>query len=427
MYQRKINLLLVLFCLIGGVAGFVSGEAILSWGEGRVPNMLLMGMYFGQLALWIGLLSLLAELIMPELNGKGWRLRYAKDGWKLLIPATLLLLLIAGGVGQLVYGLYLGKYQPPRDILMAIDVSESMLQTDPSRDSFEGAKALIQSMEADKRSAIITFNEQAELLQPLVALNDQAAKDEVISKLDAYGPPIGGTNIGAALATSMEQIDAVKGDNRKSMLILISDGYSEVDLEQALAPYRNEQIAISTVGVNASDVQGNNLLRQIASKTGGTYHSVEDVRQLSSVYAKIYEANRSWHLVGERTGSSVDSYYYIILRVLFLLILGALMGLSLGIIFDNRFLAKSFSIGGAIAGLIAGLILEQGLKSAAFSPAAYRAAADIVLAVVLSLSTVMVAYKQGASVEAGSRFYQRSGRKGIRGSSQHQNTHKDFH
>ncbi|MBD2866449.1 vWA domain-containing protein [Paenibacillus oceani] len=399
MYQRKVNVLLLVCSLIGGLAGFAVGEVILAEWEGRIPNALLMGAYFGQLALWIGLMCLIAELVSPKLNGKGWRLRYAKDGWKLLVPATLVLLLVSGALLQLVYGLHLGGFKPAQNIVVAIDVSESMKETDPNRESFRAAKELVQTMKPSKRVGVLTFSDQAELLQPLTSVSSQAAKDTVIGKLDSYGPPIGGTNIEAALAMAMEQIEADQTDKRRSMVILISDGYSDVDLNRALHPYTSNQIIVNTVGVKSQDVQGNELLRNIALRTGGEYHSVDDVQKLTNVFEQIYRANQSWHLVGERTGPAAGSLLYALERIVIVAVIGLLIGLSLGIIFDNRFLARSFSAGGALAGLLAGLILEQGLQSGDFPFWAVRAAADLTLAAVLSLATLLIPFKESRGAE----------------------------
>lgn len=408
MVHRKASILLIVFSLIGGLIGFAVGEAVLSKWEGSMPNWLLMGVYFGQLALFVGLMCLIAEHVSPVLNGKGWRLRYAKDGWKLLVPGTLLLLFVAGGIGQFLYGLYFGKHKPPQNILLSIDVSESMAEKDPDRESFRAAKDLVRNMERGKRVAVMTFNDRAELVQPLAPVDNAAAKDAVIAKLDEYGQPSGGTNIAAALAKAMEQIEAVQAEARGSMVILISDGYSDVNLNSALMSYRNNDIAVNTVGVNALDRQGNELLQRIAADTGGTYHSVEDIQHLSAVFDKIYKANQGWHLVGERTGSAVNSLFYAVWRILFVMLLGLLMGLSLGIVFDNRFLARSFSVGGAIAGLLAGFILEEGLKGGALPAETVRASADIVLAVVLAISTLLVPFRENRTDEAGQGLYKRS-------------------
>ncbi|MNI12578.1 hypothetical protein D3C73_657660 [compost metagenome] len=218
------------------------------------------------------------------------------------------------------------------------------------------------------------------------------------------------------------------------MVILISDGYSDVNLDQALAPYKSKQIAVNTVGMNKSDRDGNDLLQRIATQTGGTFYSVSDMGQLSSIFSKIYIANQNWHLVGERPLSTIDSSYYMLVRIICILLIGVLIGLSLGIVFDNRFLARSFAIGGAAAGLIAGIILELGFKHVngmeitifdTVVTLSSRLAADLVLALVLSLSTAVIAYKQGSAVDPKNGLYNRGGRS-AQASDNQRGSHKDF-
>lgn len=67
--------------------------------------------------------------------------------------------------------------------------------------------------------------------------------------------------------------------------------------------------------------------------------------------------------MGERNGSDSGRLLYAVERVLLLTATGALLGLALGLIFDNKHIAKSFSIGGAVAGLLVGLVLEMGFAS----------------------------------------------------------------
>lgn len=430
MFQRRVNLLLVLFSIIGGVAGFLAGEALLMWGEGRIPHFFLMGLYFGQLALWVAFFCLLAEYISPEINGKGWRLRNGRDGWKLLVPASLVLLLVAGIALQFVYGLYFGKVKPPQDILIAIDTSGSMLETDPDQVRLQAIRNLVQSLEPDKRVAIIAFNDRAEVLQSLTPVADQAMKDEVLGLLDNMPVPDGGTDIAAALTTSMGLISDASNDGRNSTVILISDGYSEVDLDQALSPYQAAKVGVHAIGMNMENQQGNNLLKWIANRTGGTFYEVDEVQSLSGVVTQIYRSTQTWHLVGERMGALADSLYYAIVRVGCIVIIGALMGLGAGSMFDNRYLVRSYLVGGAIGGLLAGIILELGLQGAGPEWPAYfyRGVADVLLAIVLSLSTLLVAYKQSSSLDGNDSMYFRN--RGYGGRSQNtretQGTHRDF-
>lgn len=374
-----------------------------------VPNTLLMGLYFGQFAFWIGLFCLIAEISSPELNGRGWRMRYVGLAWKLLVPGTLLLLFVGGLLLQMAYGLNVGKEQPARNILIVMDVSESMAQTDPERESFRAAKDLVASMEPDKRVAVITFNEQASVLQPFVQLSDTAAKNEVIAKLDGYGKPAGQTDIAKALSRGVEEVKAVRGDGSKTMVILLSDGASKLD-SSVLTPFEEENIAVNTIGMKLSDWDGRALLKRIARETGGSFHRVDDVKDLSGVVSGIYQASQRWHLLESRPASTDGSPAYTALRILSITLLGGLLGLSLGIVFDNRYLVRSFALGGLIAGLLAGLVLETGMRGGAAFPWTYRLLADWILAGLLPLSTAVFAYKQGSSLDEG-RSMGRTGRR----------------
>ncbi|MCL6459436.1 MAG: VWA domain-containing protein [Gorillibacterium sp.] len=406
MFRRKVNGLLFLFSLIGGAAGFAAGEVLLNRQEGSMSNILLMACYFGLLGLLTGLMCLLAEMISPQLNGHGWRLRYASTGWKLLVPAAFIMLLAAGALFQTVYGMGLGGRKPAEDIVLVIDKSSSMNETDPGRESVRAAEELINRMDAGKRAAVVLFNEQPELLQPLTNLTTQAEKDQVNTRLDGYTPN-GQTDIARALTLALTQLDSVSS-GRKGMVILISDGYSEVQVEQAVQPFRQKGIAIHTVGMNATSKDATHLLKQLADETQGSYHRIDNATEISGVFTKIYELNRGWHLMGERSGTDEGSYYYLTLRILFLALLGALMGLSLGIIFDNRHLAKSFTIGGAVAGMLAGALLEAWMRMGV-APAFGRLLADLTLAAVLALSTLLIPIKEPGS-QTGSNSLYRSGK-----------------
>jgi len=118
---------------------------------------------------------------------------------------------------------------------------------------------------------------------------------------------------------------------------------------------------------------------------------VADASNLSFVFQTIYDNNLNERtLVTERTGPMKDSTYYMILRIIFVLGLGALIGLSLGMMFDNRHLAKSFTIGGSVSGLLAGLLLEFGLSGGTLADAMIRLLACLVLASVMTMFTLAI-------------------------------------
>lgn len=405
MKQRKWNALLTLFSIIGGLLGFFTGEIILNEWEGRMHETLLMGVYFGQLALFIGLFCLLAEMISPKLNGQSWRLRYAGDGWKLLIPATLVLLFVAGLLFQFVYGFSLGK-KATQDYVLLLDMSESMKETDPGKQSIQAAQSLIRRMDNTKRAALFTFNEQTKPVFPLARLADAGVKDQLTAKLDAIEPPVGRTDIGKALNTVMDYLNKEGDPSRNVAVILISDGYSDVDYSRVLSPYIQKQVRVHTVGIVTSEEKGNAVLQRIANDTGGMFQDAERADRIAGAFEQIYERTNHRHLVNERFGALSSDGYYGLLRIALVMLIGTLVGLSLGIVFDNRYLAKSFAIGGTLAGMLAGIILETGLHGA-LHPSLYRACADLVLAAVLSLSTMIIAIQHDSGGHSGFRSSRR--------------------
>lgn len=394
--------------LIGGLLGFFIGEIILNQWEGRVHETLLIGLYFGQFALVVGLFCLIAEMISPRLNGNNWRLRYAGDGWKLLVPGTLVMLFAAGALFQFIYGFSIEKKDTPKDYVLLLDMSESMKETDPGKQSIQAAQSLIQRMDSSKRAALFTFNEGTKLNFPLTRVTDSGVKAQLSSKLAAIDEPSGQTDIGKALNTVMDYLHKEGDPKRRVAVILISDGYNEVNYSKVLAPYIQERIRVHTVGIIPNDDRGNEVLTRISNETGGTFQNVQRADRIAGAFEQIYDAGQHRHLLNERVGASSADGYYAALRIILIMLLGTLLGLSLGIVFDNRYLAKSFMIGGMVAGLIAGIILENGLHEADY-PSVYRAFADVVLALILSLSTMIVAVHQDDAGNNGLR----GGRRGL--------------
>ncbi|GGH23004.1 vWA domain-containing protein [Paenibacillus segetis] len=401
--QRIINGLMLLFSLIGGAVGFAFGEIWLHKFSGEMRAVFLIGCYFGIIALCIGFACLLAEMISPKLSGSSWRQRYMSTSWKMLLPATLILLMLVGTALEFLYELNIGGQKPIKDIVLIIDNSGSMQETDPDDARYEAAKKLINNMDSDKEASVILFNDSAEILQPFVRLNNQSTKDQVISQLDGIASTDGGTNIGLALEEAMKQIQSQEGSKRGSMAILLSDGFSEVNTEQALADYVSRGTIVNTIGLGLTNQQSSGLLEDIASRTGGRYYDVSDSANVSMVFQQIYDNIDDRTLVTERTGTTENSTYYMVLRIFFILLIGAALGLSLGLLFDNRYLARSFSVGGAVAGLIAGLLLEFGLNGSSYQDGVTRLLACLILAAVIAMFTLIVPMKDKGAGLTGRR------------------------
>ena len=139
-----------------------------------------------------------------------------------------------------------------RDILIAIDVSKSMLANDLSPSRLARAKLaaedLIGQVPGD-RVGLIAFAGTAFLQAPLTA--DHGAVLDALHELDTDIIPRGGTNIAEAIRTAVDAFGKGESDNRA--LVLFTDGEElEEDAVQA-AKNLNGAARIFTVGLGSAE------------------------------------------------------------------------------------------------------------------------------------------------------------------------------
>ncbi|WP_020617133.1 vWA domain-containing protein [Paenibacillus daejeonensis] len=393
--QRKVNLLLLMLGLLGAGIGFVLGELLLGVYGDSMPRAVLIGLYFGVVALSIGICTMIAELMQPILSGSSWRARYTDLSWKLLVPATLVLMFLGGSLFQLLYGLHLGGERQVRDYVLVIDNSGSMLQTDPNNDRFTSARELVDRMRDDSRVAVVVFTDQAEVVQPFTRMDRQIEKDEVYAAIDSLQTVDGGTDFAAALDQTLQLIENRSNPDRGVMAILLSDGQSDADIQSQLDRFVEQEIVLHTIGLALDDASGVAALESISSVTGGSYHDVREADELSLIYQTLYdESVEDRTLVTERDGPSADSTFYQWFRILAIVALGGLMGIGMGLFFDNRYLARSFGIGGAVGGLIGGWLLDNSLSGAGFTDGLTRLATLLIIAFFICLFPLLVPVRE---------------------------------
>lgn len=121
-------------------------------------------------------------------------------------------------------------YQQSRDVLVCLDVSESMNADDLAPSRIERAKQKIEALvrkNPGDRFGLVIFSGAAELVCPLTL--DHAYFKAVLDAVDTDSLSIEGTDISAALRTAIESLqeqDEVAGVNEAAFraIVLISDG-----------------------------------------------------------------------------------------------------------------------------------------------------------------------------------------------------------
>ena len=214
-----------------------------------------------------------------------------------------------------------------QDIVVALDVSNSMLAEDIAPNRLEKAKLavsrLIDRLEGD-RIGLVAFAGEAFVQSPLTV--DYAAARLFLNAMEPDLVPIQGTNLGAALDVSLRAFDEQERDYR--VLIVITDGEDhEGEIDEALTRANESGIRIYAVGIGSPDgvpipdfdahgrrrgfkrdADGNVVttkleeatLRHIADETGGSYTRVtsrgneldELAEQIAGMEGREIEAQR---------------------------------------------------------------------------------------------------------------------------------------
>ena len=227
-----------------------------------------------------------------------------------MITAALVLVLIAAARPQ--WGQREEKvFERGRDLVIALDVSRSMLANDVHPNRLQRAKAdlvdLIKELRGD-RAALLAFRHKAVVLCPLTT--DYAFLKQA---LDGCGPdsaPRGETDIGDAIVKALDVFETDEGAHKA--IILISDGEDLTGRGVKLAEEAaKRKIPIFTVGLGNSgggripdeeksgsfaQFQGkevvtkldNDTLNSIANATGGAYIPVQTAAMTSTTLGTIY-------------------------------------------------------------------------------------------------------------------------------------------
>ena len=137
------------------------------------------------------------------------------------------------------------------DVVFLLDCSQSMLAADVAPSRLTRAKLAIQEFVQNYirgRVGLVAFAGQAFLRCPLTF--DSEAFDDALQEVDERTIPVLGTDIGRAL---QEGFSAVEKNNRRKILVLVSDGE---DLEKgSVAAAKNlaaKNVVIFTVGVGTA-------------------------------------------------------------------------------------------------------------------------------------------------------------------------------
>ncbi len=201
------------------------------------------------------------------------------------------------------------------DIMMAIDISGSMLARDFEPNRITAAKEVAASFIGDRigdRIGLVVFAGEAFTQSPLTT--DKATLQTLLARIRS-GVIEDGTAIGNGLATALNRLR--ESDSKSKVIILLTDGVNnrgEIAPLTAAAIAKEMDVKVYTIGVGTMgrapyprvDMYGNivdyvqmpveideDTLTEIAQSTGGEYFRATNMEKLEQIYDQINQMERS--------------------------------------------------------------------------------------------------------------------------------------
>jgi len=184
------------------------------------------------------------------------------------------------------------------DVRVLIDVSGSMKQNDPHNLRRPALRLLVGLLPEDSRAGVWTFGRYVNMQVPLgkVDAGWKARARQGASEIHSYGLY---TNIEEALKRSIE--DWLGASTRyQRHLILLTDGMVDISKDRTKSSVSRQRIIdqllprlkglgarVHTIALSQKSDQ--ELLRLLATATGGWYEQVDNAEQLQRIFLRLFE------------------------------------------------------------------------------------------------------------------------------------------
>jgi Ca-activated chloride channel family protein len=224
------------------------------------------------------------DAAMPARQGFAWR---TLAPFVLLVGAGASIILAFGNVR-------LSHQATTGTVILAVDVSRSMDNTDVAPNRLEAAQAAAQSflqqLPAGFKVGVVTFAGSATVL-----VAPTADRTKIAGAIDTLSTS-NGTVIGDGLSQALDTIDTTRratGDD-PAAVVLLTDGQdtgSTVSPDDAAQRAKTDDVKVFTVAVGAADngTKGANtgLLAQLATTTDAQTFTAASAGQLTEVYRSL--------------------------------------------------------------------------------------------------------------------------------------------
>jgi Ca-activated chloride channel family protein len=221
-----------------------------------------------------------------------------------------------------------------REIIIAVDLSKSMLTPDVKPNRLGRARLLAQSLLSGldgERVGLVSFAGTAFLQSPLSS--DYAILDEFLPELDPDFMPVGGTDFGALMDTAAAAFGNDASTDR--FLIVLSDGgATDDDWREHIGALKRKGVRVIALGIGTTaggfipdgaggfvkDARGavvlarleSDNLRELAKKTNGAYRDAGEWIDLPALLRATVEEGRKGMFLERTTARQAERYQWLL-------------------------------------------------------------------------------------------------------------------
>lgn len=357
--ERKLNISLLLACLVGAFAGCALSEVLIM--PLKINGIIRVGLYMAIVFFFIYLFGLICEMITGHMNGGRWNGRQTGRSILFIILFPLLLGLLSA-LFQLIYQLNITGGKGPsaiQDYLILVDNSSSVGWTDKNDERYDAVVDFVRTLDKSNKVLVRVFSDNS-FTGPKYQfdLTEVSADtpDQIRSFFDSQKVLPSGTQLTEPL---LEVLDAYQDKGRTAVALVLSDGEDEqLQISKIADAYTKRSIPIYCASF-AEEPDAAKNLQKLAADTNGEYYELNGLSNLTrTVEQYIQQEAEPRNLLGLRIGSDEGNILARIERILFITILGILAGLLFSFILDSRVIMEEGLIGHILTALLASCSLE---------------------------------------------------------------------
>ena len=205
------------------------------------------------------------------------------------------------------------------DVVLVIDASGSMKETDPNKLGLEGVKLFVDMLGlTDNQVGVVTYGAEVSQTYPMSIVKTQNDKEEIKSFVNGITRDLNYTDITAGLKEAVKMLNNRNTSSNSPLIVVFTDGNNAIggvanrtlaDIDQDLADIISETqtkgYPIYTIGLNDNGKLNEDYLEKISTDTKAKAFATKDPAELPDILTEIFAAHSNLKVqsLGSMTGT----------------------------------------------------------------------------------------------------------------------------